>query len=57
MPVSALASGEIGEHVDDLKANLGDYEEEVTWFNSKVDGLVDTYADKGADAVDTAEPY
>jgi len=56
MPVSALASGEIGEHVDDLKANLGDYEEEVTWFNSKVDGLVDTYADKGADAVDTAEP-
>ena len=56
MPMTVLASGEIGEHVEDLKANLSDYEEEVNWFNNKMDGLVDAYANESAEAVNTAEP-
>ncbi|TDT42949.1 hypothetical protein DES49_0749 [Halospina denitrificans] len=55
MPVTALASGEIGDHVEDLKAHLGEYDSEVKDFNAKVDGLVDSYAEKGGESVNTAK--
>jgi endo-1,4-beta-mannosidase len=47
------ANGEIGEHVNDLKAHIEEYTGEVRWFLEQADTIVDTYADKGAAA---AEP-
>lgn len=55
LPVAAMASGEIGNHVEDLKAHLGEYESEVGDFNGKVDAMVDAYAEDGAESVNTAE--
>ena len=54
-PLTAMASGEIGEHVEDLKAHLGEYETEVKDFNQKVDGLVESYAENGAESTDTEQ--
>lgn len=56
LPVSgAWASGEIGDHVNNLKAHIGEYEKNVEWFMGRVDGMVETYAAKGGDAVDTGK--
>ncbi len=52
-PLSALADGEVGDHVNDLKAHLSDYESEVTRFTDRVDRMVETYASDGAGAVET----
>lgn len=49
----AQASGEIGDHVKDLKAHLSEYTEEVHWLIGQVDGMVATYEKQGAKA---AEP-
>lgn len=51
--LSALASGEIGDHVRELKAHIDEYTGEVRSFNERVGGLVDGYAEKGADGVET----
>ena len=50
------ASGEIGEHGNDLQAHLDHYAEEVRWLIEQVDGIVGRYdrdgtAAAGADAV------
>lgn len=50
----AQASGEIGDHVDNLKAHIDKYSEEVQWLIGKVDGIVDTYEAKGAEAAEPA---
>ncbi|MEM1112798.1 MAG: hypothetical protein AAGI11_12880 [Pseudomonadota bacterium] len=51
-----LASGTVGDHVNDMSAHLDDYAEEVEWLIGKVDGIVDGYetggkAAAGAEAV------
>lgn len=50
----ALAHGPIGDHVNNLKGNIDHYGEEVEWLIGKVDGIVDTYEQKGAKAVKTS---
>lgn len=47
------ASGEIGDHVKDLKAHINEYTDEVHWLLKKLDGIVATYEKQGAEA---AEP-
>ncbi|MDZ7803325.1 hypothetical protein [Thiohalophilus sp.] len=49
----ARASGEIGDHVKDLKTHINEYTKEVHWLIEKVDGIVATYEKQGATA---AEP-
>ena len=49
------AHGEIGDHVDDLKAHLAEYEQEVGDLLADVDGLLERYAQAGPDAVDAAQ--
>lgn len=51
----AWANGEVGDHVDNLQAHIGEYEQNVEWFLERVDGMVETYAAKGGDAVDTGK--
>lgn len=46
----AVASGTIGEHVNNMSAHLDEYSEEVVWLNGKVDGIVNTYQAEGAKA-------
>ncbi|MDO6747094.1 hypothetical protein [Gilvimarinus sp. 1_MG-2023] len=46
----ALANGPIGEHVNHLQDNLGEYSEEVSWIIGKVDAMIATYEDKGTKA-------
>lgn len=43
---SALANGEIGDHVNNLHAHIGEYTEEVHWLESKFGSVVDAYASK-----------
>ena len=50
---SALASGEIGEHVQNLKSNLGTYEQDVGRFTDRLDTMAAAYAENGPDAVET----
>lgn len=45
-----LANGPIGEHVNHLQDNLGEYTEEVNWMIAKVDAMVVTYEAKGTEA-------
>lgn len=45
-----LANGPIGDHVNHLQENLGEYSEEVNWMIAKVDGLINTYEAKGTKA-------
>ena len=49
----ANANGPIGEHVNNLDQHLATYAKEVDWLIVQVDGLVDSYADEGADGVET----
>lgn len=49
----ARASGEIGDHVKDLKVHVNEYSEELHWLLGKVENIVATYETKGAVA---AEP-
>ena len=44
------ADGAIGEHVNNMKAHLDDYSEEVSWMIGKIDEMVDTYAESGVEA-------
>ena len=53
--VQASANGAIGEHVNHLQDNLGEYTEEVNWIIGKIDTMVDTYEDKGAKAAESAQ--
>ena len=46
----AIASGTVGDHVNDMSAHLDEYNEEVVWLIGKVDGIVATYEVKGAAA-------
>lgn len=46
----AMANGPIGDHVNDLKANLDDYTKEVEWMIEKITTMVDTYEKKGVKA-------
>lgn len=46
----AQASGEIGDHVKDLKSHINEYTDEVRWLIEKVDGIVATYEKQGARA-------
>ena len=52
---SALANGEIGDHVNDLKAHLPEYEAEVNALLANVDGLLGRYAQEGPEAVDAEQ--
>ncbi|QIL88705.1 hypothetical protein GNX18_02150 [Microbulbifer sp. SH-1] len=47
------ANGAIGDHVNDLKAHISSYSEEVNWLVSKFDEVVDTYEKKGQKGTDT----
>lgn len=47
---AAFAGGEVGEHVGDLQAHLGDYEKEVRWLIAQVDEIVDGYEKGGVGA-------
>lgn len=46
MSGSAMANGEIGDHVNNLHAHIGEYTEEVHWLESKFGSVVDAYAAK-----------
>lgn len=46
----AAASGEIGEHVNDLQAHLEHYTDEVRWLIEQVDGIVTRYDSQGVAA-------
>ncbi|MEM6583543.1 MAG: hypothetical protein AAF699_19855 [Pseudomonadota bacterium] len=46
----AAASGAIGDHVNDMSANLDNYTEEVVWLIGQVDVIVDTYENEGTKA-------
>ncbi|MGB1141880.1 MAG: hypothetical protein ACPG1A_13340 [Halioglobus sp.] len=46
----AQASGEIGEHVNDLSSHLDQYTKDVNWLIGKVDGIVDAYEKGGLEA-------
>lgn len=52
----ALASGAVGDHVNEMSAHLDEYSEELVWLIGKIDGIVDAYeaggkAAAGAEAV------
>lgn len=49
------ADGKIGEHVNDLKAHIDQYSEEVNWLVEKVEAMVGTYASDGAEAAEPAK--
>lgn len=49
---AAWGTGEIGEHVKDLKPHIEQYERDVNRFVERIDALVNAYANGGADAVD-----
>ncbi|MCB4435658.1 hypothetical protein LHL20_05300 [Alteromonas sp. McT4-15] len=42
----AMANGEIGDHVNNLHAHIGEYTEEVHWLESKFGSVVDAYEAK-----------
>lgn len=42
----AMANGEIGDHVNNLHAHIGEYTEEVHWLESKFGSVVDAYEEK-----------
>lgn len=46
----AWANGPIGEHVNHLQDNLGEYTEEVNWIIGQVDAMLATYEAKGGKA-------
>ncbi|MEM8562345.1 MAG: hypothetical protein AAGF57_08935 [Pseudomonadota bacterium] len=46
----ATGSGAIGDHVNDMSANIDSYNDEVVWLIGKVDVIVDTYEKEGAKA-------
>lgn len=50
MARNAIAHGEVGEHVNNLKAHLEEYAGEVDWLLEKADGIVQSYAADGAKA-------
>ena len=50
---SAVASGEIGDHVEDLKGHLSTYEGDVSRFTDRLDDMTSAYADQGPKAVET----
>lgn len=50
---NALAHGEAGEHVEELKEHLGTYEGDVNRFTERLDAMAKTYAENGPDAVET----
>ena len=45
------ANGEIGDHVNDLAAHMEQYEEEVVWLMSEINGLVEAYGKRGVASV------
>lgn len=45
---TAVAGGEVGDHVNHLTDNLNKYSEEVVWLISKTDDIVDRYQKGGA---------
>ncbi|WGL17768.1 hypothetical protein PVT68_05600 [Microbulbifer bruguierae] len=47
------ANGAIGDHVNDLKAHIGSYSEEVSWLVAKYGEVVDTYEKNGVKGTDT----
>ena len=51
----ALATGEIGDHVYDMKAHLDKYSSEVQMLVDNVDELVNRYESGGQAAVDTGQ--
>lgn len=50
---SAMASGEIGDHVEDLKGHLSTYDGDVSRFTDRLDAMTSDYADQGPKAVET----
>lgn len=46
----AHASGDIGEHVNDLSSHIAQYTKDVNWLIGKVDGIVDAYEKGGLEA-------
>lgn len=50
---AVFANGPIGDHVNQLKANLADYQKEVVWLNTKVDAMVSLYAKDGGEDIKT----
>ncbi|WP_160153009.1 hypothetical protein [Microbulbifer sp. ALW1] len=48
-----FANGAIGDHVNELKAHIGSYTEEVSWLVGKYGEVVDSYEKKGQKATDT----
>ncbi|GEA07331.1 hypothetical protein KUL42_20920 [Alteromonas sp. KUL42] len=44
MTGNAFANGDIGDHVNNLHAHIGEYTEEVHWLESKFGSVVDGYA-------------
>ncbi len=46
----AAANGAIGDHVNDMKAHMDQYTQEVNWIIGKIDGIVDRYEEKGQKA-------
>lgn len=55
LPFTAMAHGEVGDHVNHLKDNLDSYENEVGGFIERVETMVGRYSDQGADAVETGD--
>ncbi|MFO7787983.1 MAG: hypothetical protein R6W87_09485, partial [Halospina sp.] len=53
---SAMASGEIGDHVEDLKGHLSTYEGDVSRFTDRLDDMTSAYADQGPKAVINKTP-
>lgn len=53
--VSTMAGGPVGEHVTDLDAHLDEYAGEVSWLMEQVGGVVDSYAEGGISAANTAD--
>ena len=47
------ANGAIGDHVNELKAHIGSYTEEVNWLVGKYGEVVDSYEKNGKKATDT----
>lgn len=50
LSLNSHANGEIGEHVNNLQAHIGQYTEEVEWMIGKIDGIVDRYESDGQSA-------
>lgn len=51
----ARANGEIGDHVNDLKAHINEYTDEVNWLLKQVDDIIATYEKQGAKAANPVE--